>query len=73
MNRIEIEARGLPTLARGDSAKLEVGEWVIAIGNPFGLEGGPSVTSGVISALDRSIQARNVRKAGDAAQGQDQV
>jgi S1-C subfamily serine protease len=42
----------------GDSNQLRVGQRVYAIGNPFGLEGGPSVTSGVISALNRSIQSR---------------
>ena len=41
----------------GDSAKLRVGEWVIAIGNALALPGGPTVTVGVVSALDRSIPA----------------
>ncbi len=45
----------LPYLEFGDSNKLEVGEWVIAIGNPFGLD--HSVTKGIISAKGRNIQA----------------
>ena len=41
----------------GDSDKLRVGQRVYAIGNPFGLAGGPSVTSGVISAINRTIES----------------
>ena len=53
---IKIEPNpALPTLAFGDSDKLEVGEWVVAIGNPFGLD--HSVTAGIISAKGRNIQA----------------
>jgi len=49
---IKIDAAGLPVLALGDSDALEVGEWVIAIGNPFGLQ--ETVTVGVVSAKGRS-------------------
>ena len=41
----------------GDSDKIRVGQRVYAIGNPFGLAGGPSVTSGVISAINRTIES----------------
>lgn len=41
----------------GDSNKIRVGQRVYAIGNPFGLAGGPSVTSGVISAINRTIES----------------
>ena len=49
---IKVEAEGLPFLELADSASLEVGEWVIAIGNPFGLS--HTVTAGIVSAKGRS-------------------
>lgn len=49
---IEINAGGLPALPLGDSSKLEVGEWVIAMGNPFGLS--HTLTVGVVSAKGRT-------------------
>lgn len=49
---LHIKAKDLPVATLGDSDKLEVGEWAIAIGNPFGLE--HTVTVGVISAKGRS-------------------
>lgn len=49
---IKIDADNLPTVALGDSGELEVGEWVIAVGNPFGLT--ETVTAGIVSALGRS-------------------
>lgn len=53
---IKIEPdKDLPVVELGDSDKLEVGEWVIAIGNPFGLS--HTVTVGVVSALHRNIGA----------------
>ncbi|MCS7136467.1 MAG: trypsin-like peptidase domain-containing protein [Nitrososphaerota archaeon] len=55
---IKVDRRGLQAAKLGDSSKLKVGQFVIAIGNPFGLAGGPTVTAGVISALNRSIQTR---------------
>lgn len=53
---IKIDAKDLPFAQLGDSDKLRVGQRVYAIGNPFGLEGGPSITSGVISSVNRTIQ-----------------
>ncbi|MBQ7219806.1 MAG: Do family serine endopeptidase [Synergistaceae bacterium] len=56
---IKIEPDGdLPTLELGDSDAVEVGEYVVAIGNPYGFE--QSVTVGVISAKNRSIHAQDV-------------
>jgi serine protease Do/serine protease DegQ len=49
---LRIEASGLAALAFGDSDQLEVGDYVIAIGNPFGI--GQTVTSGIVSALGRT-------------------
>lgn len=49
---LQIEADGLAALAFGDSERLEVGDFVLAIGNPFGL--GQTVTSGIVSALGRT-------------------
>ena len=52
---LKIEASNLPYLKLGDSDKVQVGEWVLAIGNPFGLD--HTVTSGIISAKGRNIQS----------------
>jgi serine protease Do len=49
---IKIPATGLPTVTFGDSSKLRVGEIVLAVGNPFGLNG--TVTSGIVSATGRT-------------------
>src|SRR5439155_22239082 len=50
---IKIDATRLPTAELGDSDRLEVGEWVVAIGNPFGLDS--TVTAGIVSAKERRI------------------
>jgi serine protease Do len=57
---VKIQASDLPLIELGDSSELRVGQTVIAIGNPFGLVGGPSVTVGVVSALNRHILAERV-------------
>ena len=54
---IKIEASGLPSVKLGDPAKLRVGEWVVAIGSPFGFES--SVTAGIVSAKGRSLPQEN--------------
>lgn len=54
--RVESD-KPLPHVELGDSGRLRVGDWVIAIGNPFGLGG--SVTAGIVSALNRDIHAGN--------------
>jgi serine protease Do len=54
---VKVNAKELQSAELGDSDKLRVGQRVYAIGNPFGLSGGPTVTSGVISALNRTIES----------------
>jgi len=54
---IKIEATGLPAVRIGDPEKLRVGEWVLAIGSPFGFES--TVTAGIVSAKGRSLPQEN--------------
>ncbi len=54
---IKIEAKDLPKVTRGDPEQLKVGEWVVAIGSPFGFEN--SVTAGIVSAKGRSLAQEN--------------
>ena len=54
---LKIEAFGLPTIRYGDSDKVQVGEWVLAIGNPFNLSS--TVTAGIVSAKGRDINILN--------------
>ncbi len=53
---VKVKGENLQAAELGDSDKLRVGQSVYAIGNPFGLAGGPTVTSGVISAINRTIE-----------------
>ncbi len=50
---LKIDATGLPFVNFGDSSRVRVGDWVLAIGNPYGLGG--TVTAGIVSALHRGI------------------
>jgi serine protease Do len=50
---IKVEAQNLPYATLGDSSKLEQGEWVIALGSPFGLE--QTMTAGIVSAIGRKF------------------
>lgn len=50
---LKVDAGDLPTLRLGDSDELQVGEWVAAIGSPFGFD--HSVTAGIVSAIDRTL------------------
>ena len=54
---IKIEATGLPKISQGDPSLLKVGEWVLAIGSPFGFDS--SVTAGIVSGKGRSLQQEN--------------
>ena len=55
---VKVKSENLQAAELGDSDKLRVGQSVYAIGNPFGLAGGPTVTSGVISAVNRTIESQ---------------
>ncbi|MGA8862335.1 MAG: DegQ family serine endoprotease [Gallionella sp.] len=55
---LKIDAKGLPTVKVGDPNKLKVGEWVVAIGSPFGFDN--SVTAGIVSAKGRSLPQDNL-------------
>jgi serine protease Do len=50
---IKIEAKDLPTVRLGDPSKLRPGQWVVAIGSPFGMDN--SVTAGIVSATSRTL------------------
>ena len=54
---LKVEAEDLPTLPLGDSDELKVGEWVLAIGSPFGFDA--TVTAGIVSAKGRSLPSDN--------------
>ncbi|MGZ5352389.1 MAG: trypsin-like peptidase domain-containing protein [Actinomycetota bacterium] len=56
---LDIDAEDLPTVPLGDSDSLNLGQQVVAIGYALGLEGGPSVTSGIVSSLARRITVRD--------------
>jgi serine protease Do len=54
---LKIDAKELPTAKLGDSENVKVGEWVLAIGSPFGFD--HSVTAGIVSAIGRSLPSEN--------------
>jgi len=58
---LDVDAEGLPTVPLGDSDALRLGQEVVAIGYALGLEGGPSVTSGIVSSLTRQITVQDDR------------
>ena len=53
---LKIDAKSLPTVDLGESKKLDVGEWVLAIGSPFGFD--HSVTAGIVSAKEAFFSGR---------------
>ena len=56
---LKIPANNLKPLPFSKDDSLKIGDWVIALGNAFGLEGGPTVTLGIVSALNRSIKTED--------------
>ena len=54
---LKIDAKGLPTIPIGDSDQLRLGEWVLAIGSPYGLTS--TITAGIVSAKGRSMPSSN--------------
>lgn len=56
---IKVDAKNLPAISLGDSDKIKVGDKAVAIGNPLGLELQSTVTSGIISGLNRTVSFQN--------------
>jgi S1-C subfamily serine protease len=56
---VQIKSENLPVAKLGRSENLQVGDWVVAIGNALALDGGATVTQGIVSYLGRSIQEPN--------------
>jgi len=63
---LKIDAAGLPALSLGSADGLEIGESVVAVGYALDLPGGPTVTSGIISSLDRTINVQGSNGLGTA-------
>lgn len=63
---LKVDAESLPTVLLGDSADLRLGQRVVALGYALALEGGPSVTTGIVSSLDRTIEAKDPQCPPDA-------
>lgn len=66
---VQIQGDNLPVAQLGDSNQLQVGDWVVAIGNALALPGGPTVTQGVVSALGRTVQEPGAQPGGQPGGG----
>ena len=53
---VRVKAKDLPAAKLGSATRLKIGQPVIAIGNPLGLDGGPTVSTGIVSALGRQVE-----------------
>jgi serine protease Do len=56
---LKVDATELPTVSLGDSSSLRLGQQVVALGYALALEGGPTVTDGIVSSLNRTVQAQD--------------
>lgn len=56
---LKVTATGLPTVALGNSNNLQLGQQVVALGYALALEGGPTVTTGIVSSLNRTIKVQD--------------
>lgn len=65
---LKVDGDNLPVAELGDSRAVEVGDRVVAIGNALGLPGGPTVTEGIVSALDRTITTDRGARLADVIQ-----
>ncbi len=67
--KIDPKGASLPVAQLGDSSTLQVGDGLVAIGNALALPGGPTVTSGIVSALNRSVTEPSTQSSSSAAFG----
>jgi S1-C subfamily serine protease len=65
---VKIDRTGLPTVQLGDSDRLQVGDAVVAIGNALGIAGSPTVTTGIVSGLGRTVRVSGTETLVDAIQ-----
>ena len=65
---LKIDRTGLPTVRLGDSDALQVGDAVVAIGNSLGIAGSPTVTTGIVSGLGRTVHVAGTETLVDAIQ-----
>jgi len=67
---LQVTGDNLPTVKLGNSSEMQVGQWVVAVGYALALEGQPTVTSGVVSALNRTVQEPGDNSSGNPFQQQ---
>ena len=65
---LQVTGSNLPTVKLGNSSEMQVGQWVVAVGYALALEGQPTVTSGVVSAVNRTVQEPSDNSGGNPFQ-----
>jgi len=70
---LQVTGSNLPTVKLGNSSAMQVGQWVVAVGYALALEGQPTVTSGVVSAVNRTVQEPSDNSSGNPFQQQQQA